>query len=104
MLFFLMILFFFFICFILLTFFIRSFNHRIDALKNSMSKVANGDFDIPPKISGRDEISEVYNHLYATMKSLQTLISENYEHLVQEKNIEIQQREKKFKDLSSQIN
>lgn len=101
---FLMILFLFFICFILLAFFIRSFNHRIDALKNSMSKVANGDFDIPPKISGRDEISEVYNHLYATMKSLQTLISENYEHLVQEKNMEIQQRETQFKALSSQIN
>src|SRR5699024_6782255 len=101
---FLMILFLFFICFIFLASFISSFDHLFDALKNSMYKVANGDFDIPPKISGRDEISEVYNHLYATMKSLQTLISENYEHLVQEKNMEIQQRETQFKALSSQIN
>lgn len=101
---FLMILFLFFICFILLVLFIRSFNRRVDALKNSMSKVASGDFDIPPEISGKDEISEVYDHLYTTMNSLQTLIAENYDHLIQEKNMEIQQRETQFKALSSQIN
>src|SRR5699024_6565292 len=101
---FLMILFLFFICFILLVLFIRSFNRRVDALKNSMSKVASGDFDIPPEISGKDEISEVYDHLYTTMNSLQTLIAENYDHLIQEKNMEIKQRETQFKAMSSQIN
>src|SRR5699024_572640 len=76
----------------------------VDALKNSMSKVASGDFDIPPEISGKDEISEVYHHLYTTMNSLQTLIAENYDHLIQEKNMGIQQRETQFKALSSEIN
>lgn len=100
----LFILFIFFICFVLLVLFIRSFDRRIDALKNSMSKVASGDFNISSKISGKDEISEVYDHLYSTMQSLQKLISENYSHLIQEKNMEIRQRETQFKALSSQIN
>lgn len=100
----LFILFIFILCFILLLAFTRSFNNRIDTLKNSMSKVAQGDFDIPEVITGNDEITEVYSHLNTTMHSLEKLISDNYEHVLHEKNMQIRQRETQFKALSSQIN
>jgi two-component system sensor histidine kinase YesM len=94
----------FILCFILLLAFTRSFNNRIDTLKNSMSKVAKGDFDIPEVITGNDELTEVYSHLITTMNSLEKLISDNYKHVLLEKNMQIRQRETQFKALSSQIN
>lgn len=94
----------FVLCFIFLAVFIRSFNRRIGMLKSAMSKVADNDFNIPERIDGNDEVSEVYGHLYETMQSLQHLIGENYRHLAQEKNMEIRQKETQFKALSSQIN
>ncbi|MDE1549100.1 sensor histidine kinase [Jeotgalibaca caeni] len=94
----------FFLSLILLIIFIRHFNQRVLQLKNSMTKVALGNFDISPTISGNDEITDVYDHLYLTMESLQKLLTERYQHELEQKNWEIQIKEAEFKLLSSQIN
>lgn len=100
----LVVLAFFALSIILLGLFIRKFNERVIKLNKAMSKVANGNLIIPEKIEGNDEITEVYDHLYQTVQSLKQLIEENYQHDIQEKNLEIQQKETQFKVLASQIN
>ncbi|MEK4908190.1 cache domain-containing sensor histidine kinase [Niallia sp. FSL M8-0099] len=81
-----------------------SMDRRILQLKDSMHKVANGDFDIPITIDGNDEIRDIYNQLYTTMESLRELLHKNYQHQLQEKNWQLQQKESEFKLLASQIN
>jgi two-component system sensor histidine kinase YesM len=88
----------------LLILFIRKFNDRIVKLKEAMTMVSGGDFDIAHSINGNDELSEVYDHMYITMKSIERLMEENYEHAVQEKNWQLQLKELQFKMLASQIN
>lgn len=92
------------ISFFLLNLFIRKFNDRIIKLKDAMTMVSHGDFDIPGAIKGNDELSQVYDHLVITMKSIEELMVENYEHAVREKNWELQLKEAQFKMLASQIN
>ncbi|MER2227134.1 MAG: histidine kinase [Carnobacterium sp.] len=104
MLSYLVVLAFFALSIILLGLFIRKFNERVIKLNKAISKVANGNLEIPEKIEGNDEITEVYDHLYQTVQSLKQLIEENYQHDIQEKNLEIQQKETQFKVLASQIN
>lgn len=100
----LVILAFFALSIILLNLFIREFNERVIKLNRAMTRVANGDLSIPEKVEGNDEITEVYDHLYKTVQSLEKLMEENYQHVIQEKNLEIQQKETQFKVLASQIN
>lgn len=85
-------------------FFIRSFNERIDKLKQAMFKVAKGRFNIPKRIIGKDEIGEVYDELYHTTQSIQKLIDEVYVHKIKEERWRRKQKESDFKMLSSQIN
>lgn len=94
----------FMITLLMLAAFIRTFNNRVIQLQDSMTKVAHGDFDIPKEISGEDEITEVYEQLYVTMKSLQLLLLERYQYEIDQKNWELDRKEAEFKLLSSQIN
>lgn len=90
--------------FILIEYFIKTFNQRILMLQSSMAKVAKEDFDIPEKIDGNDELSDTYNFLYTTMLSLKKMIKEKYVHQIQKQNWKIRHQESEFKRLSSQIN
>lgn len=89
---------------VLLIIFIRTFNKRIITLKDTMSMVAGGNFDIAPSIKGNDELSDVYQHLVETTHSLENLMEENYNHIVKEKNWQLQLKDSQFKMLASQIN
>lgn len=82
----------------------NSMDRRILQLKDSMQSVASGDFDIPITIDGNDELRDIYNQLYTTMESLRELLHKNYQHQLQEKNWQLQQKESEFKLLASQIN
>lgn len=84
--------------------FIDHFNRRVLVLKESMTKVARGDFEIPEEVQGNDEISDIYHELQTTMGSLQNLLQERYQHELDQKNWEIVKKEAEFKLLASQIN
>ena len=84
--------------------FIRTFNKRIITLKDTMSMVASGNFEIAPSIKGNDELSDVYHHLVETTHSIENLMEENYNHVVKEKNWQLQLKDSQFKMLASQIN
>lgn len=94
----------FVISILLLNLFIRKFNDRIIKLKDAMTMVSYGDFGISTSIKGNDELSQVYDHLVLTVKSIEELMVENYEHVVKEKNWQLQLKEAQFKMLASQIN
>ncbi|WP_208559469.1 sensor histidine kinase [Marinilactibacillus kalidii] len=89
---------------LLLSIFIRTFNKRIIKLKDAMTTVAAGRFTIPPSINGNDELSEVYKHLVKTTRSIEALMALNAEHIVNEKDWELQVKDAQFKMLASQIN
>lgn len=84
--------------------FIWQFEKRILQLQESMTKVANGDFNIPKEISGNDELTDVYQQLYTTMESLQQLMADKYNYELNQKTWEIEMQEAEFKLLASQIN
>ncbi|WP_225742909.1 histidine kinase [Marinilactibacillus sp. Marseille-P9653] len=89
---------------LMLAIFIRTFNKRIIKLKNAMTMVAAGQFTIPPSIKGNDELSDVYKHLVMTTRSIEDLMKLNAEHIVNEKDWELQVKDAQFKMLASQIN
>lgn len=88
----------------LLILFIRSFDRRINVLKQAMNKVSKGDFNITENIAGKDEIGEVYRELNITINSIKKLINEVYIHRINEETYKRKQKESEFKMLSSQIN
>lgn len=94
----------FLISLLILTRFIYHFNHRVLVLKESMTKVSHGDFDIPAEVTGDDEISDIYQELRTTMGSLQTLLEEGYQYEINQKNWELVKKDAEFKLLASQIN
>lgn len=89
---------------LMLLLFLRTFNNRIIRLKEAMTMVANGQFSIPPIIKGNDELSDVYRQLGVTANSIEELMIINYDHVVREKNWELQIKDSQYKMLASQIN
>lgn len=94
----------FLISLLILTRFIQHFNRRVLLLKESMTKVSHGDFDIPNNLTGNDEISDIYQELRTTMGSLQTLLEEGYQYEIDQKNWQLVKKDAEFKLLASQIN
>ncbi|MGO4939327.1 cache domain-containing sensor histidine kinase [Fundicoccus sp. Sow4_D5] len=94
----------FLISLLILTRFIQHFNRRVLLLKESMTKVSHGDFDIPNNLTGNDEITDIYQELRTTMGSLQTLLEEGYQYEIDQKNWQLVKKDAEFKLLASQIN
>ncbi|MGN8647441.1 cache domain-containing sensor histidine kinase [Gracilibacillus sp. HCP3S3_G5_1] len=84
--------------------FIRSFHKRIQQLRETMYQVAKGNFQVKKEIKGHDEISEVYQDLATTSRSVQKIIDEVYIHKIREETWKRKQKEMDFKMLASQIN
>lgn len=90
--------------FLLISAFSYGFSRRITYFKEQMHKVAGGDFEIVKKVSGSDEISELYNDLYTMIDSMQHLLTEIYEEKLQKEQLNSRQKDVEFKMLASQIN
>lgn len=88
----------------LILIFIKQFHDRVNAVKGAMNQVARGNFDISPTIRSKDEIGEIYEHLYKTMTAMQQLMEDNLNHRIQTEQWRLKQKESEFKRLSSQIN
>lgn len=89
---------------ILIIAFVKRFSERIILVKEEMAKVASGNFNIRPRITGNDEIGELYEDIYLTVQSVQELIKENYEAKVQREEFKRRQKDMQFEMLASQIN
>ncbi|MFC4388789.1 histidine kinase [Gracilibacillus marinus] len=89
---------------LLIGIFIRSFSSRIQQLRQTMFQVAKGNFQIKTKVKGTDEISQVFEDLETTSKSVQKIIDEVYIHKIKEETWKRKQKEIDFKMLASQIN
>lgn len=88
----------------LILIFIKQFQGRVNAVKGAMNQVAKGNFDIAPTISAKDEIGEIYEHLYMTMNAMTKLMADNANHRIQTEQWKLKQKESEFKRLSNQIN
>ncbi|MDT8715673.1 histidine kinase [Clostridium sp. 19966] len=89
---------------ILILVFSHIFTRRVELLRKEMHKVVSGDFNISADIGGNDEIKELYDDLYAMMRSIEQLIQEVYVVRIQKEQLVNKQKEAQFKMLSSQIN
>ena len=89
---------------IVIHFFTGYFSGRIVTLRAAMHKVSSGDYNIPPSLSGEDEISEAFSDLVITVSQIQKQNAQMYEAQLAEKELLNRQQEMEYKVLASQIN
>lgn len=82
----------------------RYISRRVSFLTKQMNRAANGDFDLAPKMKGKDEFSEIYKDLNRMIADIQKLLSKVYKKLMIQEQLKSRQKDAEFKMLSSQIN
>ncbi|BCJ95873.1 hypothetical protein acsn021_34420 [Anaerocolumna cellulosilytica] len=88
----------------LIYFFSNQFSLRVKLFHKQMHKAANGNFNFPTKMEGKDEIGLLYDDLYTMIDSIQKLYAAIYEEKIQTEKINSRQKDVEFKMLASQIN
>lgn len=84
--------------------FSNALSKRVSQLSRDIHLVAQGDFNIPLNIQGRDEIGQLSQDLQYMIHCIEDLIHEVYDANLQKKQLEIQQKEIKLKILANQMN
>lgn len=90
--------------FIMISVFSTRYGKRINTFRVEMSKAANGDFKIAERVSGNDEIAELYENLYVMIESIEHLLNVVYEEKIHKEQLNSRQKEVEFKMLANQIN
>ncbi len=80
------------------------YGNRINKFRIEMAKAAKGDFKIAEKVSGNDEIAELYDNLYVMVESIENLLHVVYEEKILKEQLNSRQKEVEFKMLANQIN
>ena len=80
------------------------FGKRIENFRSAMAKAAVGDFVIAERVSGTDEIAELYDNLYVMIESIEHLLNVVYQEQILKEQLHSRQKEVEFKMLASQIN
>lgn len=88
----------------LIYFFSNQFSLRVKLFHKQMHKAANGNFNFPTKMKGKDEIGLLYDDLYTMIESIQKLYAAIYEEKLQKEKLNSRQKDVEFKMLASQIN
>lgn len=90
---------------ILLTILFSSyFNSRVQALKNAMHQVSQGDYIIMKLFKGDDELAEIFKDLKATVQKISENEAKFYQSQIVEQQLINKQQQMEFKMLASQIN
>lgn len=93
---------------VLILFFSHRFSIRVKLFQKQMHKAAKrtdlGNFNIPIKMEGKDEIGMLYDDLYTMIESIQKLYMAVYEEKLQKEKLNSRQKDVEFKMLASQIN
>lgn len=84
--------------------FSNTISKRVKRMSQDMHTVALGNFDSVPSIEGNDEIGQLSSDLGIMVKSINSLVNEVYIVNMQKDQLNIRQKEMKFKMLASQIN
>ncbi len=90
--------------FILILIFSNAISKRIKILSKDMHKVATGNFDILPVISGEDEIGQLFKDMNVMANSIKELVQEVYVTKAQKDQLALRQKEIKLEMLANQIN
>lgn len=90
--------------FILILIFSNAISKRIKILSKDMHKVATGNFDIVPVITGEDEIGQLFTDMNVMANSIKELVQEVYVTKAQKDQLAIRQKEIKLEMLANQIN
>lgn len=92
------------LAFILILIFSNAISKRIKILSRDMHKVALGNFDITPVITGEDEIGQLFTDMNVMANSIRDLVQEVYVTKAQKDKLAIRQKEIKLELLANQIN
>lgn len=92
------------LAFILILIFSNAISSRIKILSRDMHKVALGNFDINPAITGEDEIGQLFTDMNVMANSIRDLVQEVYVTKAQKDKLAIRQKEIKLELLANQIN
>ena len=92
------------LAFVLILIFSNAISRRIKILSRDMHKVALGNFDITPVITGEDEIGQLFTDMNVMANSIRDLVQEVYVTKAQKDKLAIRQKEIKLELLANQIN
>lgn len=92
------------LAFVLILIFSNAISKRIRILSRDMHKVALGNFDITPVITGEDEIGQLFTDMNLMANSIRDLVQEVYVTKAQKDKLAIRQKEIKLELLANQIN
>lgn len=89
---------------LLIAFFSSSFSKRISRFRLAIEKTAEGEYGFEQKLEGKDEISELYNHLGRIIRQMQEMNLQIQEEKLKSERLRTAQREAELKMLNMQIN
>lgn len=84
--------------------FIYHFSDRVEALRETVHKVSNEDYDLSVPITGNDELADVYKDIDIMVSHIQSKQAEYYQVELNAKELRNEQQAMEYKMLASQIN
>lgn len=90
--------------FLMISIFSTYFTRRITYINSEIQKVVQNNFEIGPRLEGKDEFAEIYSALETTTVNIKQLIDEVYQHKIEQEQLISRQSDIRFKMLASQIN
>lgn len=93
-----------FISFVIISFFTKSFDSRLQFLRLAMHKVSNNNYELVNSLQGDDELSAIFADLKAMVEKIKVTEAQFYEAQISKQQFENQQQQMEFKVLASQIN
>ncbi|AFC30868.1 integral membrane sensor signal transduction histidine kinase [Paenibacillus mucilaginosus 3016] len=88
----------------LILYFSGALSSRIGTLIKDIREVASGDFTLRSVIQGKDEIGQLSLHFNYMVKSIENLVLQVNEAVQQRHELELREKEMKFKMLANQVN
>lgn len=80
------------------------YSHQMKRFRYEMHEAANGNFNLPESIGGKDEISLLYQDLNSMVQQMKELLEFSYAEDINKEKLLQRQKEVEFKMLASQIN
>lgn len=93
-----------FVPFLLIYIFSCLFTERVRVLRDEMKKASAGNYDIVPRICGRDELAEVFSDLQIMVTRIKEQNARAYQGQLHSEQLKNEQRLMELKMLASQIN
>lgn len=89
---------------VIMLIFINYLSKRISIIRNSIHEISQGRYELMDKVSGDDELSQIFGDLKVTADHIRDVDREYYQEIIQNQEMQNRQQQMEYKMLVSQIN